>query len=278
MKTILLITTIIAFSININAQQTTYVGTSTGDCWPRVQAPSIKNGGTNAIEIKTYIDDDDNNQSFYGLMSFEFTEPIGNYEIKSAILRLTTRVPRGDRNMNIYGIEASIDADNVSYNDVADQINEALSITPIATFELNGQGNKALTDAGLSANYQNIEAWQNTIDITTFVASLQSNKFSVVIEKNANQNSSSVIYSKDYSDLTWNSGLDSDIAGTTIPADDVIPQLTIVFEMKNDIDTPIRNIDINTTRATTIYTISGQCVDSYTKGINIVNGKKILIK
>ena len=48
--------------------------------------------------------------------------------------------------------------------------------------------------------------------------------------------------------------------------------------MKNDIDTPIRNIDINTTRATTIYTISGQCVDSYTKGINIVNGKKILIK
>lgn len=104
-----------------------------------------------------------------------------------------------------------------------------MATSPIATFTLAGQGNKALTDNGLTADYQTVTAWQNTIDLSAYVRSLETNKFSVIVVKSTNQNSSSVIYSKDYSDLTWNAGLEG-IGGTSIAKEDVIPQLTVEYQ------------------------------------------------
>lgn len=227
MKKTLLIAVLTAFGTCAIAQET-YVGTSTGDSWSRADNATAKNGNTNGVEIKTYTDGDAN-KSFYGVFSFEFTQPETGREVKSATLRLTTRVPRGDRNMSVYGVNGYIDADNVCYNDTKDDIDAALATSPIATFTLAGQGSKALTDNGLTENYQTIAAWQNTIDLSAYVRSLTTNKFSIIVVKSTDQNSSSVIYSKDYTDLTWNAGLEG-IGGTPIAKEDVIPQLTVEYQ------------------------------------------------
>lgn len=196
-------TLVATVSSSTGGVQTASVTTSTGDCWVRTDNTSSKTGTAANMEVKTYTDGETLKQ-FFGVMSFQFDAVESGNEVNTAKLRLTTRVQRGDRSMAVYALTGDFDADNVSYSDISDNITAALATTPIATFTMEGNNNKALTDDGLADAYQVISKWQNTIDLSDYVKTLSTNRFSILIVKTTDQNSSSVFYTKEATDITWN--------------------------------------------------------------------------
>lgn len=206
--------------------QTASVTTSTGDCWVRTDNASSKTGTAANMEVKTYTDGETLKQ-FFGVMSFQFDAVESGNEVNTAKLRLTTRVQRGDRSMAVYALTGDFDADNVSYSDISDNITAALATTPIATFTMEGNNNKALTDDGLAEAYQVISKWQNTIDLSDYVKTLSSNTFSILIVKTTDQNSSSIFYTKEATGITWNANINS---GAAIADADIQPQLTVTYK------------------------------------------------
>ncbi|MBQ7420123.1 MAG: hypothetical protein IJV17_05195 [Prevotella sp.] len=206
--------------------QSTYSGQPTGDCWVRSDNKSTKNTTTQFMEIKT-----DASTYFYGVMSFQFTAPNDGYEVKSATLRLTTRVKRGNAAMKIYGVKGYVIADQVGYENVEGGIVAAVGESPIATFDLKGASdNMAIIDDisdSKYSSYHTITAWQNTIDLTEYVRSLGTNRFSIAIAKATDQNSASQIFTKDATGVTWNTTVNS---GAAINNEDILPVLTVEYQ------------------------------------------------
>ena len=223
--------------------QTSSSITSDGDCW--VRTDNTTNNNDDTFEIKNY--NDGSEKSFYGLMSFVFTAPEADTEVKSAILRLTTRYKKGDPGMEVYAMDYIENTDSKNYNNVSTAITEALSKTPIAIVSLKGDGTKAIGDSGLSTAYQNVEAWQNSIDLSSFVRSLDTNKFTLLFKKSKNQDNSSQVYTKDATDGTWHKDLGTEVAGTTIPAASLHPLLTVTYQDAKhfSVDLPIADTQIN---------------------------------
>lgn len=220
MKKTLLLAAFAAFVSGAFAQ-TTYSGTTTSDSWIRTDNTGACQGG-NAIEMKTYSE----GATFYGLMSFEFTNPSSGNEVKSAILRTTTRYKKGDSELKVYGIDY-VNAESTNYGNMQTAIEAAVAGTPLATFRVNGDRNNAPTDGGLNADYQTIEAWQNTLDLTSYVRSLSTNKFTLLFVKTYDQNNSTQIYSREATGLKWNSAINE---GADIADADVQPLLTVEYQ------------------------------------------------
>jgi len=184
-------------------------------------------GTADKIEIKN---DATNSKYFYGLMVFDLTDKVETgKKIEKAELRLTTRVSRGDNKVNIYPFALTdLDESTVNYSTsgVNDAITEALAKSPI-TFESKGETNKAITDNGLSTDYQAVSAWQNTVDVTSLVEGMTTGKFAILLNQAEDSHTeSSHFFTKETGHLTWNSGI-SGIGGTLISAQDLIPELTL---------------------------------------------------
>ena len=225
MKKTLLIAALAAFGVGAYAQDT-YVGQPTGDTWVRSNSINSKGGSAKNLEMKTWSESDPAT-NFYALMQFEFTAPNGGNEVKSAVLRLTTRYKKGDSEVKIYALNFDVNEGNTDYEQAGTAIETAIAGEPIATFKLNGDGSKAPTDA-ISDDYKTVDKWQNTIDLTSYVRSLTTNKFAIVLQKTFDQNNSSQIYSKEAEDETL-----KDDAGVFAAAD-LVPQLTVEYQEAQD--------------------------------------------
>lgn len=198
------------------AQQANYVGTSTGDCW---MGPGYQNVTGNTVEMKNNGDAG----MFYGVMAFQFDAPQSGYEVATATLRLTTRYKKGDSELAIYALNADV-TDASKYDDLSSAIASAMATTPIKTFRVNGDGAWAPTDGGIGDDYLTASAWQNTIDLTSYVKSLSGNKFAIVMQKTYVQDNSTQIYSKEATDVT------NTTKNVTFAAADLIPQLTVTYQ------------------------------------------------
>lgn len=178
-----------------------------------------------ALEMRTSRTTDENIAvDFVGLMSFQIPAKTG-YKVKSATLRLVTERAKGT--MAIYALGSDIsDAD--TYNSQKENLFAARQNGPITTVKLNGTANKAVTDAGASSN---LEDWVNQIDITDYVKSFGSGVMNLMLANNADNTTNAIkVYSSDAKDVT-NTNVSPNF---TFKADDLKPQLTLVYEEDAD--------------------------------------------
>jgi hypothetical protein len=113
----------------------------------------------------------------------------------------------------------------LSIADVASDVTAAaLGQTPVATFKANGDRAYAPTDGGITSAYTTASAWQNFIDVTSYVRSLSSNSFSLLVAKDYDQANSSQFFTKEVTDLT------NTTYNVTFAQADLQPQLTVEYE------------------------------------------------
>mgnify|MGYP000270081878 CR=1 FL=1 len=267
-KNLLLVALAVLGCVNVFAQdEETTVKTETytpvGDTFVRSSAASNKYGTQNVLEIWTASDGTD----FVGLMSFNLPEK--EEEIAKATLVLHAERVKGDRMLTIYPFEYAIDEANDTYNTQGDNVKAARENDPIASGELNGQSNKAVTD-DLGDDYKTADAWKTEFDITEYVASKGSGDINLLLTHNGDDNNHNVkVYSKDVEDVTLKDG------ETVFSKDDLMPKLIVEYTISSGIE----NVETEAADAEKkIYTISGVRVSKVTApGIYIVNGKKMVI-
>ena len=264
MKKTLLVAAFAAIGISSFAQDT-YVGQPTDDTWVRSNDVTWKGPSANTLEIKTWSGSDPAT-NFYALFQFEFTAPEAGNQVKSAELRLTTRYKKGDKEVKVYALDFEIEESTTDYEMAGSAIEDAIAGEPIAVFNLKGDGGKAPTDNGLSEEFEEVSAWQNVIDLTAYVKTLDTNKFTIVLQKPYDQNNSSQVFSKEATDITLKSG-------KVFAAADLLPQLTVEYESTA---TGIEEVAVVNSQAATVYSISGQRVTKMTRGLYIVNGKVVM--
>lgn len=252
------------FAMGTFAQGETKVLTASGDTWVRSNSPSDTWGTQETLEMKT---DATNSQSFYGLLSFAVPATDDGYQVKSATLRLVTYYKKGDSKMRLYPLTSAV-TNKPTYNDVADQITSALEGEPIAEFAMKGDGTKAPVDK-ISEAFYTVDAWTNNIDVTASVKPLAGATFSVFIAKVMDQpGKSNKIYSSRAKDMT-NTNI-------TFKGEDLVPQLTIVYEKSGT--TGISPVNAEKIDDDTYYNLQGVKMNpnNLPHGIYIHQGKKVV--
>lgn len=252
------------FAMGTFAQGETKVLTASGDTWVRSNSPSDTWGTQETLEMKT---DATNSQSFYGLLSFDVPATDDGYQVKSATLRLVTYYKKGDSKMRLYPLTSAV-TNKTTYNDVADQITSALEGEPIAEFAMKGDGTKAPVDK-ISEAFYTVDAWTNNIDVTASVKPLAGATFSVFIAKVMDQpGTSNKIYSSRAKDMT-NTNI-------TFKGEDLVPQLTIVYEKSGT--TGISPVNAEKIDDDAYYNLQGVKMNpnNLPHGIYIHQGKKVV--
>lgn len=256
------------FAMGTFAQGETKVLTASGDTWVRSNSPSKTWGTQETLEMKT---DATNGQNFYGLLSFDVPATDDGFQVKSATLRLVTNYKKGDSKMRIYALTSAV-TNKTTYNDVADQITSALGGDPIAEFAMKGDGTKAPFDQ-ISEAFYSVDAWTNDIDVTVSVKQLTGATFSVFIAKVMNQAGvSNKIYSSRAKDMT-NTKFTPNI---TFKAEDLVPQLTIVYEKSGT--TGVSEVNAEKVADDAYYNLQGVKMNpnNLPHGIYIHQGKKVV--
>lgn len=252
------------FAMGTFAQGETKVLTASGDTWVRSNSPSNTWGTQETLEMKT---DATNGQNFYGLLSFAVPATDDGYQVKSATLRLVTNYKKGDSKMRLYPLTSAV-TNKTTYNDVAVQITSALGGEPIAEFAMKGDGTKAPLDK-ISEAFYSVEAWTNNMDVTSSVKPLAGATFSVFIAKVMDQpGKSNKIYSSRAKDMT-NTNI-------TFKGEDLVPQLTIVYEKSGT--TGISPVNAEKIDDDTYYNLQGVKMNpnNLPHGIYIHQGKKVV--
>ena len=223
-------------------------------------------GGETTIELCT---SEENAKDFVGYLSFQFTVPEGQ-QIEKATLRITSERIKGDRQLNIFPFAADLSG-NAKYADYADAINAARTAgDTLAIVKLEGQNGKSVAVDEIDAEkYQTIKAWQNTADITEYVKQ-QNGAIGLLLCRNADANNSNKIFTSEVEGIT-NEKCDF---FKDVTADDLVPQLTLVLSG----ETAITAVKAQSAEREGIYTLSGQRVEKMTRGIYVVNGKKVIVK
>lgn len=189
---------------------------------------TVDHGSETTMELKTYADGD---ADFVGYMSFEYSVPTG-MELQSAKLRVVSAQIKGDRTLNFYSFAADVPS-AAKYADYADAIATAKGTTAVGTVELEGQSGKSvMSDDVTTEKYQTITAWQNTVDLTDFVKT-QTGNFGLLLVRD-DANNSNKIFSADATGIS-NSNCNYFNSCT---ANDLIPQLTLVFKKSGSTPTP----------------------------------------
>ena len=252
------------FAMGTFAQGETKVLTASGDTWVRSNSPSNTWGTQETLEMKT---DATNDQNFYGLLSFDVPATDDGYQVKSATLRLVSQYKKGDSKMRLYPLSSAVTS-KTTYNEVADQITSALKGEPIAEFAMKGDGTKAPFDK-ISEAFYSVEAWTNNMDVTSSVKPLAGATFSVFIAKVMDQpGTSNKIYSSRAKDMT-NTNI-------TFKGEDLVPQLTIVYEKSGT--TGISPVNAEKIDDDTYYNLQGVKMNpnNLPHGIYIHQGKKVV--
>lgn len=239
---------------------------SAADLWVNTASVDSSNG-SNEIEVRNAAD-----KKFYGLVSFNFEKPAADEEVKSATLRLVTRYKKGDSQVKMYAFEGNVEEGATTYATAEYDITSALETEPLADFRVNSYAQWAPTDGAVNEEYAVLDKWTNVIDVTEYLKTVADRGTAAfLLEKVYEQDNSTQLFSKEANDQ-YNSTL-----GFTFAAQDIVPQLVINY-LKSD-DTPVTIIKANEDSANEgIYTIAGQRVNQMTRGLYIVNGKKVFVK
>ena len=258
------------FAMGTFAQGETKVLTASGDTWVRSNDPSKTWATQETLEMKTDANGE-KVQNFYGLLSFDVPATDDGYQVKSATLRLVTNYKKGDSKMRLYPLTSAVTS-KTTYNDVADQITSALGGEPIAEFAMKGDGTKAPFDQ-ISEAFYSVDAWTNNMDVTASVKPLTGATFSVFIAKVMDQAGvSNKIYSSRAKDMT-NTKVTPNI---TFKAEDLVPQLTIVYEKSGT--TGISQVNAEKGTDDAYYNLQGVKMNpnNLPHGIYIHQGKKVV--
>lgn len=177
-----------------------------------------------ALEMYTTRTDGKITREYLGLMSFRVPVKKG-YVVKSANLKLVTERAKGT--LAIYGFGAEV-SDDDTYNSQIDNVNAVRKNKPIATVRLKGTEGKAVTDKDASSN---IDDWLNNIDITDYVKVQADGHVNLLLLNNAETTGISIkVYTSDANDVTN----DKVTPNFTFKAEDLHPQLTVVYEEDAD--------------------------------------------
>lgn len=252
----------------------TSTATATKDTWIRSDNTTADYTAKATMEIKSYTDETDatKNRYFYGLLSFQIpTEALDtdNYLLRSATLRLITERIKGGSEIAIYSCGEY--PEKPQYQDLEQTINTLSSTTPVATFTMKGQWNKALGTDAIGDDYKDLSAWTNDIDLTDYVKGLTTNEINFLLAATANNNNSACFYTSDAVDV-----VNSKDETLTFKAENLKPILTVTYEAKGT--TAITTTSTEATRPVEgIYTLRGVKVDRINQpGIYIINGKKFV--
>lgn len=184
------------------------------------------NKDNNASKITMEIrSSEDRATDFVGLMSFAMPAEViySNYAINKATLRLVSERAKGSRTINVYkytSFEENTIYDNESTNIASARTADNL----ICSFEAVGQDASIAVDA-LKNEYKEINAWTNTLDFTDFVKGLDTNTFSILLDK-PNNTAQTLFFTKDAKDFT-----NTKDETLSFSKDDLVPQLTVDYAL-----------------------------------------------
>lgn len=235
-KTFLLIAAAI-LSVAAMAETTTITVTPNGDTWVRKNnTEAAKHGADTKMEVRTnhrtttgtdgtvtVTTDED----FVGLLSFPMPViPTGATNVKATLVLTEERV-KGDRGIKIFPLGMDFDESKVNYSDVANAIVEARKGTALATFNAKGQDNKACVIDAVSDAYKSVTAWQDTIDLTTYVSAYAGANLTLFISRVKTEQANPVcFFTKEQKDFTPG----TDGKGIALTAEEACPKLIITYE------------------------------------------------
>lgn len=187
------------------------------------------------LELYTLYTGDAISTDFIGAMSFDIPSKPG-YTIKSATLRLVTERYKGSATLSIYSLGNNAVSNADTYNSQKANVEEARKNGPFITITPMGTHGKAIFDAGASSD---IKDWTNNIDLT-LLAQKCSGKLNLLFDNPSAKTKNDVVrfYSSDAKDMT-NTNVEPNF---TFKAEDLHPQLTVVYEedadQKTDVSLP----------------------------------------
>lgn len=232
-KTFLLIAAAVLSMAAMAETTTTITVTPNGDTWVR-KGNSDKKGADTKMEVRTNYRTTETDgtvtvtkdEDFVGLLSFPMPM-IALNAIKEVKLVLTEERVKGDRGINIFPLGMDFDEANVVYKDVETAISTARLSAALATFRAKGEGNKACTIDAIGEAYKSVTAWQDTIDLTTYVSAYAGANLTLFISRVKTEQADPVcFFTKEQKDFTPS----SDGKGITLTAAQACPKLIITYD------------------------------------------------
>ena len=203
------------------------------------------------LELYTLYTGDVISTDFIGAMSFDLPSKPG-YAIKSATLRLVTERYKGSATLSIYSLGNNAVSDADTYNSQKANVEEARKNDPFITITPMGTHGKAIFDAGASSD---INDWTNNIDLTLLAQKCGSGKLNLLLVNPSAKTKNDVVrfYSSDAKDMT-NTNVKPNF---TFAAEDLHPQLTVVYEedadQKTDVSLPTADTWVRKDKANDNY-------------------------
>ncbi len=262
------------FAMGAFAQETVTVQ-PTADTWIRLNNKTNQ-AASNNMEMQTYTNADDatKSQSMLGLMSFEVPAEAlaSDATITKATLRLVTKRLKGDREVAIY--KYTTFEENTIYEKEADNVATFMvDDNLIKTFKAEGKANTDITQNALG-DCVTAAKWTNNIDVTEAIKELTDAKWSILLKKVMNQSNSTQFFTKEVIDFA--NQVDETV---TFKAEDLIPQLTIVYEKSSANGISEVKTEANAS-SDAIYNLQGVRMNgnNLPAGIYVKNGKKFIVK
>ncbi len=169
---------------------------------------------------------------FVGAMTFTIPATPSGKRIKSANLFIVTkRVKTTVKPVYIYSFGAF--AESGKYADYTTEISNTRQIARITSFTPNGNVGKDVTSDEITTDaYKSISAWQQNVDVTNFVKSILSTKFSILLD--AESGGGDVQFFSNNATAFTNSK-----TSITNTAEDLKPKLVITYEDNTDESTVV---------------------------------------
>ena len=210
---------------------TTSTRTPEADTFVRSTSADTKYGSANNIEVHTNAAGD---ADFAGLLSFRLP---GNAvaegaEIQKVQLRLVTKQKKSTNGINIFKIGDFTEAD--TYTTMKDAVEAARQTSAIAKFYPNGQNNMDVTADGekeaFSDDYRKLSAWENRIDLTSYVKSLGSKTVNLLLSAAVKDGQTIQFFSKDWTTDLAKAGTRAAGNAFSAAASDLVPQLIVIYK------------------------------------------------
>lgn len=214
----------LATSMSSFAQETKSVNASF-ECYVRSDATNAgKSWRTDAAKTEMV----NGTNKFYTMMTFAAAQPNVGNRVKSATLRLVTYGYTGDNNVDVYAYDPAKVTEKTTYTTAQADIVTAMGKNAVATFAMKGRkGMTIIHRNNTAAAYQNVAAWTNSIDLTSFMRNQQEKNVAFLLAKQKYEENNAYC-------RTWTAHLAADqtmaTTGTVISKEDLIPLLTIEYE------------------------------------------------
>lgn len=175
MRKIFILTTVAMLAMNASAQDAVTFG-CISDTGVRTKDPGFSAGNNTSVEFRK----EDDTNSFYALMGFEYQLPAGKKVASAKLHFITERVKGGDA--SIYGYPNDFE-ESANWGTEQTYVEAALESDPLFKGGLAGQWGKAIFDE-LADDKQNVESWTNTVDVTSYVKKARTSRVNFLFANN----------------------------------------------------------------------------------------------